>query len=312
MSQRFLVSISVLVVVACAGPETTPTTIAPTTVAPSTTVAVTATTADVATTTMPTTTTTTTVEGEWTEVPVVASAWGVMGWWDGTVWVDAIDEPDVDLVGDYRMLGVGYEEVAEAVEVGEYCEVEAGGVVPRPELPWGEEFPIPDPAIALSAGWDLGPSVEVLDGGADPYVAVVSEFLADRGLEVESPNLAQVLRVDLDSDGVDEVIVVAEEIAQSPSLFASEGDYAVTLLRSVDGDEVVTHVLDEWVIAEVDFPDEVPFIVSSRVVAVADLNGDGSSEVALAGAYYEGSGIQVYDFDASSGPTAVLGVGCGV
>lgn len=305
--------LAVVLLAACAGTDPAPTTTSGATAAsvtaspPITTTIRSTTTSTPASTSVPDTI----MPGDWAGVPVVASAWGVMGWWDGSRWIPAEEDPDVELRGDYRMLTLEEDVVAEAGTVGEYCEIEAGGVVPRPELPWGDPDPFPEPALALSAGWDLGPSVEVVDGDPDVYVEEVSRFLSSRGLDVPEPNLAQVLVVDLDGDGTDEVIIVAEEIAQAPALFASPGDYAVTLLRSVVDEEVETSVIDEWVLAEVD-PDEVPFIVSSRVMAVADLNGDGTAEVALASAYYEGSGIQVYDYSATSGPGAVLGAGCGV
>jgi len=305
--------LAVAFLAACVGTEPAPTATSGATAASVTTVPPTTTTIRSITTSTPVSTSVpdATVPGDWAEVPVVASAWGVMGWWDGSRWVPAEEDPEVDLRADYRLLTLDEDVVAAAGTVGEYCEVEAGGVVPRPELPWGDPDPFPEPALALSAGWELGPPVELVDGDPQVYVDEVSRFLSSRGLDVPEPDLAQVLVVDLDDDGTDEVIIVAEEIAQAPALFASPGDYAVTLLRSVVDEEVETSVIDEWVLAEVD-PDEVPFIVSSRVTAVADLNGDGSAELALASAYYEGSGIQIYAYSASSGPEAVLGAGCGV
>lgn len=297
-----------LILAACAEPDATPTTAGSTTADPPSTVASPSTTSSAA---PPSTAPTTTEAGGWAEVPVVASAWGVMGWWDGSTWVAAADHPDVELAATYQMLTLGRAVTEEAISVGEYCGVESGGVVPRPDLAWGEP-PFPDPAVAVSAGWETRVPIDRLDAPSPVHLQAVSEFLSSRGLEVDVPELAQVIVVDLQGDGAaDEVVIVAEKIAQAPALFASPGDYAVTLVLIEEEGETRTEVLDEWVLVDLD-PDEVPFIVSSRVAAVPDLDGDGAGEIALVSAYYEGSGIQIYDYTPGAGLEAVLGVGCGV
>jgi hypothetical protein len=57
-------------------------------------------------------------------------------------------------------------------------------------------------------------------------------------------------------------------------------------------------------------PDEFPLIERYRVLAVADLNGDGRTEVAVHAWYYEGASVIVYGYDGAE-LTEVLANGCG-
>jgi hypothetical protein len=127
---------------------------------------------------------------------------------------------------------------------------------------------------------------------------------------VAEPVVVQVLRVDLEGDGVDEVIVVAEAIT-GPGLFPEPGDYSIAFLRRVVDGEVQTAILGESIPDE-PAEGETPFILSFRVGAVADLSGDGRMEVVLSIAYYEGAGVEVWEYvDDDLGPVRVIGQGCG-
>jgi hypothetical protein len=49
----------------------------------------------------------------------------------------------------------------------------------------------------------------------------------------------------------------------------------------------------------------------SRVIAIADLNGDGTMEVAIGSVYWESAGVSVYEF-AGGALHEVMSSGCGV
>lgn len=304
----------ILFLVTACGGDTTPatsgdpiTTVVPTTVAPTAPPTV-VTTPTSAPTTVPVATTL--AGGGWAEKPVITSPWGVLGWWEESEWIDARDYPDIDLTGRYRLVGLTGSDGAEVDSVGETCHEDAGGVVRLPELSWGEGSPFPVWSVAVSAPWALG-EVETVDQASAEYVDYVRDFLSDRGLEVEDPRIIQTIQADLHGDAVLDLILVTEAIAQPVSLQPTAGDYSVVLVVE-DGD-----LEDEiWVVggeALVLDPErgEIPFML--RVPAVADFNGDGTLEIVVAHAYYEGQGVSLFDFvEGRRGPVQVLSAGCGV
>jgi hypothetical protein len=148
---------------------------------------------------------------------------------------------------------------------------------------------------------------ETTDDGT--YAAVASGLLAERGLTVPSPIIKQVIRVDLEGDGVNEVLVVAEDVADS--LLAEEGDYSIAFLQKVVQGDVATSVIGESVVLELE-EGETPFVLSFTVAAIAELNGDATMEIILDSAYYEGEGVEVWEYvNDDLGPLAQISAGCG-
>lgn len=171
----------------------------------------------------------------------------------------------------------------------------------------------PDPVgIAISAPWDLTPHFiqEETDNGT--YSDFARPLLATGGLDVESPVIKQVVRFDLDGNGENEVLAVAEDIEDSDSLFAQEGDYSLVFMRIVVEGEVRTAILGESIVTEVQ-EGVTPFVLSHSVAAVADLSGDGKMEMVIHEVYYEGSGWTVWEYvNDDLGPVFQIGSGCGV
>jgi len=64
-------------------------------------------------------------------------------------------------------------------------------------------------------------------------------------------------------------------------------------------------------VAEVE-PGVSPYIEIRRVSAIADLNGDGTMELALFEQYYEGSGTAVLSIGPYGEAVQILHAGCGV
>jgi hypothetical protein len=260
-----------------------------------------------------TTDTTTTTFGVPATFAVIASSSGVLGWWDGSAWVQpqATDAHPVDNGDTFTVLGIGYVPtpgVATNVQSqADYCtpglllnmdgfEDPARSRTQHPPLAVrGVDDPNPRPAVELA-----------LDTAT--YVDLARSLVADLGIDDSAPHLAQLVRADLEGDGVDEVLMVIER--EDGDLYAEPGDYSVAVLRQVVDGLPVTTVLAQSI--AVDEPHQTPFVQLYRISAVADANGDGRMEIALHHRYYEGSGTSLYVVEADGPPREVLQASCGV
>lgn len=259
------------------------------------------------TTTTSVATTTTRLEGEWAHRPLVTTAFGALGWWDGNGWLDAESEGALPVAGgeDYQVILLDTLERTTGGPQTTVCDpLELIGVeLADPELLG--EFPGPY-GLAVSAPWDLQPHLfeDVADDGT--YAGFASELLAARGLEVDDPLIKQLFRTDLEGDGINEVLVVAEEV--TPGFIMEEGDYSIAFMRKVVGGEVQTAILGETVV--LDEMDQ--FGAAHFFGGVADLNDDGKMEIITNEAYFEGFGVRVWEYaNDDLGPLQVLQMGCG-
>ena len=149
--------------------------------------------------------------------------------------------------------------------------------------------------------------VTVLDPTAPEYRNAAAQVLAGLGVDVQDPAVRQVVRVDLDGDGTDEVLVRAE-VADRASLRPVAGDYSVVFLRRLVGGAVQNTVVASDV--PVIDPDQIRAITVYDLASVADLNGDGRMEVVLVWSYYEGGGVTGYELQGDR-LAPVLEAGCG-
>ena len=266
---------------------------------------VTTTTLPATTTTAATTTTSAAVAGNWAVAPMVAAGFGALGWWDGANWVQVEPATALPVAGgeDYQVALMGLEAIIAGGPPAMLCEpVNNPGVVFENEQVLGD-WPGPL-GVAISAPWVIVPHLveQIEDDGT--YSAFAAELLAERGLDVPDPPLKQIVQTDLEGDGVNEVLVVAEDVSEG--LFAQDGDYSIAFARRTVGGEVQTDILGESVIVTADNP----VVDSYSYGAVADLNGDARMEIVLTTAYYEGIFVEVWEF-ADEGPVARISSSCG-
>ena len=251
------------------------------------------------------------LEGNWATDPLVAASFGALGWWDGAGWVQATEATPLPVAGgeDYQVALFGVEATTTGGAEELVCDplLNPGVVLEDPELLGGDGEPY---GVAISAPWTLTPHLvePAVDDGT--YAAVAAGLLAERGLTVEDPVIKQVFRTDLEGDGVNEVIVVAEDVP--PSLIGEPGDYSIAFMqRAIDAD-ITTIVFGESVLLETE-EGETPFILSFAVAAVADLNGDARMEIVLDSTYYEGSAVEIWEYVGDDlGLQQQIGSGCGV
>lgn len=180
----------------------------------------------------------------------------------------------------------------------------------RPVVDFGDDWPL----LAVQADWPLVPhSVADFTGQLDAYIDAVTALLAGQGLVVDSAHINQLVRTDLEGDGVDEVIVVATEGNRTDIYTpATDQPFELVILRKLVEGEVQTAILELRLPDVIVGDDGFPFLNEFEVVAVIDANGDGKMEIALRGGYYEGSWLDLWEYvNDDLGPVAVLSIGCG-
>lgn len=187
----------------------------------------------------------------------------------------------------------------------------AGGE-PLPEqmfVPMKPALKIGADAVGLTGGWNPMPRpVRAQSTRQQVYVDALAAFLRSKGLQNPRLNLTQVLRVDLEGDGNEEVLLSAVtpdyDVAE-----ARKDDYTVILLRKLVGGEVRTHLLDGRF-----FPTAGGQMTGGNRVSIAgvlDLNGDGVLEIVTEYVGYEENGYEVFTVKGTRA-ARVLTAGIGV
>lgn len=200
--------------------------------------------------------------------------------------------------------------------------VEEGGVTlgkkETPGEPCDDFFPIKfeleqdhGVAIASSAKWNPVPRLpKAIDLNNATYKTVVANFLRRKGIARPKVSIKEAFRVDLEGDGVEEVVLSATYYKTPNFPDAAIGDYSFVLLRKAVGKVVTDHMLGgEFYLKKVQFSAPNQYHIS----AIADLNGDGKMEIVLNGFYYEGIFASAFEMIRGR-PVRIkeFEVGCGV
>jgi hypothetical protein len=173
--------------------------------------------------------------------------------------------------------------------------------------------------IAIAAPWNALPrKPQVTDPTQKTYVDAVRDFLKTKGIEQPEVKIDNILRVDLEGDGEEEVLITATNYFSKDghvpirSLAAS---YSMVLLRRVVAGKVETQLI----VGEF-YPKAYPKAAQEegrfdapnayKVIATLDLDGDGKMEVVVASEYYEGGATTIYRCDPKK-VESLLSVGCG-
>lgn len=202
----------------------------------------------------------------------------VAGWWDGdnSAWVDANPvTPGIPLVAGTELQVTSLD--------GQQLPVVSGGPVRdceplgtwtvslEPVIDWGAD------TLAVDGSWPLLPRpITVLSPTIPDYQRAVVEYLQQRSLSDVPVTVDQVIRTDLDGDGVDEVVVAAHHPDADNGVGAEAGYFSVVLLRRVvdGGVDTVALFEDLHTVADTDFPT----MLFGNVSAIGDLNGDNTME----------------------------------
>lgn len=166
-------------------------------------------------------------------------------------------------------------------------------------------------AIGTAAGWNPVPRIpKTIAPDNALYKRVVTNFLRKKGIVRPVVRIKEAFRVDLEGDGVEEVILSATYYKNGLSSSAAVGDYSFVIVRKSVGKVVTDHLLQgDFVLKKVTFgaPTE------NHISAIADLNGDGRMEIVLYGFYYEGEFASAFEMK-NGKPVKIkeFEIGCGV
>jgi hypothetical protein len=246
--------------------------------------------------------------------------WLPVGWWDGAAW-GSVDwpTPDVEIPDStFDTLSVASVELPTSpmrgvpvVPTSYGCIDDAGLAsidlpIDLTEAPGWHGYRL----LAVTGDWDVQPRPVSQVGVDSPVYKQLGESLvpADQPVDPTLGEVVQVLRADLDGNGVEEVLFTYEHVTDSGGMGAP-GEFSLVIARYPDATgAVVDDVLVEHVVPT---PMDAPSPDRSRVMAIADLNGDGTMEVAIGSVYWESAAVAVYEFTGGA-LHEVMTSGCGV
>jgi FG-GAP repeat len=173
--------------------------------------------------------------------------------------------------------------------------------------------------IALAAPWNALPrKVQILDATQQVYVDAARHFLKTKGIDEPKVKIESILRVDLDGDGEEEVLISATNYFEKDDgapMRSPAGSYSMVLLRRQIAGKVETQLVEGEF-----YPKAYPKAAQEegrfdapnayKVIAVLDLDGDGKMEIVVGSHYYEGEETTIYRCDPKK-CDALLSVGCG-
>ena len=155
---------------------------------------------------------------------------------------------------------------------------------------------LPPSAVGLS-GFDPLPSsgaIENLSPENETYRQFVREYLIEQGVPTPNVQIERILRVDLENDGVDEILIEASHFADDTGHSVALGSYSLILLRKVSGNSVSTQL----VVGDIYYEGVgSAFPQAYFLQALIDVNGDGKTEVFVGIKRWEGDGTILYELN---------------
>ena len=155
--------------------------------------------------------------------------------------------------------------------------------------------------LAIDCIWNPQPrQAQALPTQNANYQKIVQSYLAQNGLRNVTPNIVQLFRVDLEGDGVDEVVITAQNILKPAQKGFSweldqplnkdgiipggalKGNYSMVLVRKIVNGEVREIPLEQFVSLKNARPvDDEEWVVPPvhKIHQFADVDGDGTLEI---------------------------------
>lgn len=148
--------------------------------------------------------------------------------------------------------------------------------------------------IALKSEWNLFPrSYKEQSTEQEDYTTLVNNYLVEYGIENPDTSIKQIISVDLEGDGTEEILIAADNTIDDQFGQVRKGDNAVLIFRKVVDGEVKDQIVEQDIRLN---DDENPsyYRVLFRVETIADLDGDNVMEIIVRSWYYEGEAWSIY------------------
>ena len=151
-------------------------------------------------------------------------------------------------------------------------------------------------AVGTSASWEVLPrkwqAASVTNAN---YKKAVADVLRARGLSKSPVKIEKAVRVDLDGDGADEVLLLATHSVFNESIGNYQtGNYSMLLMRKTVGGKVRNTIIGgHFLTKKNDY-----YGGSFSLAGIADFNGDGKMEILVETSGYEEGWIRVYEINA--------------
>ncbi|MGE5416732.1 MAG: hypothetical protein ACM3UZ_08245 [Acidobacteriota bacterium] len=147
---------------------------------------------------------------------------------------------------------------------------------------------------ALACSWDAMPRIakekSIL---GQKSTSAMRNILRDNGISRNTPiKIKQILVADMEGDGTDETIVLAENISPLTSVL-SNNSYSFLVVRKEMDEETLSIIVHKETAPD-DPEQSESMAVTYSVKSVLDLNGDGKLEILVHSQYYDGEGYQIY------------------
>ena len=171
--------------------------------------------------------------------------------------------------------------------------------------------------IALAAPWNALPrKPRIADTTQQVYVDAVRDFLKTKGIQQPKVKIDNILRIDLDGDSQDEVLISATNYFSKDDrvpMRSPAGSYSMVLLRRVVAGKVETQPVEGEFHPKAYVRKEDSFDAPNayKVIAVLDLDGDGKMGIVVRSDYYEGGATTIYRCNPKK-VEELLSVACGV
>ena len=212
--------------------------------------------------------------------------------------------PQVRAGRRYRVFGaaglVGVSTGGRATSFDAPCP-ETFGVELSPEREAGE--------VAVDGAWNLLPRrvAYLSPAAAAGYAGAVRQILVQHGIRNPVAMVTGAMRVDLEGDGTDEVVVAATRGTGDGGWSAGAGDYSIVFVRKLARGAVRTIMLEE----EYHPRASEQAVPNAYTIAGAwDLDGDGRFEIVIRGGYYEGDWTTLFRVRGTTAQELVT-AGCG-